>query len=334
MASKHFTRREIVAAVPLVLAAPTLLRAQPAPDKVWRFLVIGDWGRDGREDQRATARAMQKIASEKHTEFVISTGDNFYHWGVRSETDYRWNSCFENVYSPDLGNWYSVLGNHDYGGSVQAQIDRTKHSPRWNMDARWYDKVMVGEGRPPLHLLFFDTVQWRGKEGFPFMLYGDDFSETLRVQQIADMDRALAGSPGDAIRLAIGHHGIWSVGTHGGGKQLDLLDTMLKAHGVKAWVHGHDHCLFHIEQGGMHYVCSGAGSEVLASHTGVGECIAAQHCDPAAPPIERSFYRRDPGNRDHIAGGFALFEIGRDEGSFTFFNSDAQPLGDGAVKLF
>lgn len=340
MASNRFTRREVAAAVPLVLAAPTLLRAQPlldkvpALDKVWRFLVVGDWGRDGREDQRRTALAMEQVARENRTEFVISTGDNFYHWGVWSDTDYRWNTCFENVYSADLGNWYSVLGNHDYGGSVKAQISRHAISPRWNMDARWYDKVMRRDGWPPLHLLFFDTVQWLGKEGFPFMLYGDDFSEELRLNQIADMDRALAGSPGDAIRLAIGHHGIWSVGTHGGGKQLDTLDTRLKAHGVKAWVHGHDHCLFHIEQGGMHYVCSGAGSEVLASHTGAGECGAVQHCDPAAPPIERSFYRRDPGKPDHIAGGFALFEIGRDAGSFTFFNSDARSLGDGAVKLY
>ena len=110
MALKQFTRREVVAAIPLVLAAPTLLRAQPAPEKVWRFLVIGDWGRDGREDQRRTALAMEQVAREKRTECVISTSDNFYHWGVWSDTDYRWKCCFENVYSPDLGNWYSVLG--------------------------------------------------------------------------------------------------------------------------------------------------------------------------------------------------------------------------------
>lgn len=334
MADNRFTRREIVAAAPLVLVSSTLLRAQPAPDDVWRFLVIGDWGREGRADQRRTALAMEQVAREKRTEFVVSTGDNFYHWGIWSATDHRWNTCFENVYSPALGRWYAVPGNHDYGGSVEAQIARHAISDRWTMDDRWYDKTLTAPGRPPLHLLFFDTVQWLGTERFPFVLYGSEFSEALQSKQIADMNRALENSPKDAIRLAVGHHGIWSVGPHGGAKQLETLDKKLKAHDVKAWVHGHDHCLFHIEQGGMHYVCSGAGSEVLAGHTELGSCPADERCDAAKPPVERSFYGRNPGTGEAIVGGFALFEIGRDAGSFTFYNSDAKPLGEGAVRLY
>lgn len=334
MASKQFTRRTVVAAVPLVLAAPTLLRAQPAPDNVWRFLVIGDWGRDGREDQRCTARAMRKIGSEIHTEFVISTGDNFYHWGVWSDTDYRWNTCFENVYSPDLGNWYSVLGNHDYGGSVQAQIDRTKHSSRWNMDARWYDKLLTRDGWPSLQMLFFDTVALEGREGFPFMLYGAPMDGSMRTRQMNEMAGTLA-KPAD-IRIGVGHHPIWSVGPHGGPKNFENLDTMLRDAGVKAWVNGHDHCLYHIKQLGMHYVCSGAGSEVLRSTKfGPGDCLVADRCSGNPhDPKWLSLFHKDPGSDKHIAGGFALFELGRDAGSFTFYNSDAKPLGEGAVSLY
>ena len=331
-----FTRRDIIAAAPLVLLAPKLARAEPRDDDTWRFLVLGDWGRDGREDQRATAAAMLKVAEAKNTEFVIGTGDNFYHWGAWSATDHRWNTCFEDVYAKRLGNWYPVLGNHDYGGSVTAQIDRNKRSDRWRMKDRWWDELHTSPGKPPLHLLFFDTVQWLGKEKFPFMIYGDKFSEALQRKQVADMDRALDASPEGAIRLAIGHHGIWSVGAHGGTKQLDDLDSRLKHHKVKAWVHGHDHCLFHVEQGGMHYVCSGAGSEVLAKHKLPGACGPEQDCDPAAPPVERSFYGSESGPNEAIKGGFALFELGRDTGSFTFYNSaeDPKPLGKGAVRLY
>ena len=334
MRETGFTRREAVAGSALLLAAPMLARAAEPESPVWRFLVVGDWGREGRKDQRRTAWAMKQVAHEKKTEFVVGTGDNFYHWGVWSKNSHRWNTCFEDVYDKCLGNWYPVLGNHDYGGSVQAQLDRRSISPRWQMKKQWWDEVHTAPGRRPLHLFFFDTVQLLGKEKFPFMIYGADFLEELRSQQIAEMDVALANSPRDAIRLAVGHHGIWSVGPHGGAMQLDTLDKKLKSHDVKAWVHGHDHCLFHIEQGGMHYVCSGAGSEVLPAHKDAGKCRADQECDPAAPPIERSFYGREPGKGEPIEGGFALFEIGRDEGSFTFYNSDAKPLGDGAVKLY
>ena len=334
MASKQFTRRAVVAAVPLVLAAPTLLRAQPAPDNVWRFLVIGDWGRDGREDQRRTALAMEQIASEKCTEFVISTGDNFYHWGVWSDTDYRWNTCFENVYSPDLGNWYSVLGNHDYGGSVQAQIDRTKISPRWHMDDRWYDKLLTRDGWPSLQLLFFDTVALEGREGFPFMLYGAPMDGSMRTRQMNEMAGRLA-KPAD-VRIGLGHHPIWSVGPHGWPKNFEILDTMMRDAGVKAWVNGHDHCLYHIKQDGMHYVCSGAGSEVLHSTKfGPGHCVVADACsgNPHDPKWQ-SLFHNEPGSDKHIDGGFALFELGRDAGCFTFYNSDAMPLGEGVVSLY
>ena len=327
-----FTRRNVIAAAPLVLLAPKLAMAQPTDDDTWRFLVLGDWGRDGREDQRATAAAMLKVAEASNTEFVIGTGDNFYHWGAWSATDHRWNTCFEDVYDKRLGNWYPVLGNHDYGGSVTAQIARSQLSPRWRMKDRWWDELHTSPGKPPLHLFFFDTVQWLGKERFPFMLYGSDFSEELQRKQVADMDRALDRSPKEAIRLAIGHHGIWSVGAHGGAKQLEGLDRKLKAHNVKAWVHGHDHCLFHVEQGGMHYVCSGAGSEVLPRHSAPGACGSPQDCDPAAPPVEHSFLGRNPGEDDHIDGGFALFELARDTGSFTFF--DQQPRARHSASLY
>ena len=335
MASNRFTRREIVAAAPLVLVAPTLLRAQPAPDKVWRFLVIGDWGRDGREDQRRTALAMEQVAAQKQTEFVVSTGDNFYHWGVWSATDHRWNTCFENVYSADLGKWYSVLGNHDYGGSVQAQIDRHKLSDRWNMDARWYDRVWSRDGWPNLQLLFFDTVALEGKEHFPFMLHGASMDQSMMVPQLDQMAGKVFADA-NVIRIGVGHHPIHSVGPHAGPRQLGDLDKFLRSAKVKAWVNGHDHCLYHLEQDGMHYVCSGAGSEVLTSKKfDLGHCaMPGQGAGTVEDPVRHSLFHKNPGCDNHIEGGFALFELGRDAGSFTFYNSDARALGEGAVRLY
>ena len=39
---------------------------------------IGDWGREGGQNQTAVAEAMARKADSFHPEFVISVGDNFY----------------------------------------------------------------------------------------------------------------------------------------------------------------------------------------------------------------------------------------------------------------
>ena len=324
MAANRFTRRDVIAAAPLVLLAPALGRAQPVDDGVWRFLVVGDWGRDGLLGQRKTAAAMAQVARAHRTEFVVSTGDNFYNWGVYSKTDHRWNTCFEDVYDRVLGPWYAVLGNHDYGGSVQAQIDRGAMDGRWNMDGRWWDRPLQAPGRPGLRLFFFDTVAWKGKEELPHSLRGADVDAALQARQIEEMGAKLR-EPTTAIKLAFGHHGVWSVGPHGGKRGLVGLDKLLRDNGVKAWVHGHDHCLFHIRQGAMHYVCSGAGSKVLSKHNQPGACPIANGCAELGPVEELAYLAKHPGEPNHIDGGFAMFEVGQTSGSFTFFDQQARP---------
>lgn len=71
---------------------------------------------------------------------MISTGDNFYESGVDSISDDKWQTTFEAIYdAPALQvPWYAVLGNHDYGGSAQAQIDYSKKSRRWTMPDRYF----------------------------------------------------------------------------------------------------------------------------------------------------------------------------------------------------
>ena len=71
--------------------------------------------------------------------FVISVGDNFYENGVASLQDPHWQQSFEHVYAAKSLQvpWYVVLGNHDYRGNVDAQLDYGKTHPRWNMPARY-----------------------------------------------------------------------------------------------------------------------------------------------------------------------------------------------------
>jgi metallophosphoesterase superfamily enzyme len=99
------------------------------------FFVVGDWGRNGEEHQRNVAIMMSEAAKVVEPEFIISTGDNIYPNGVASVQDPLWMSSFENVYKEHnlFCIWNVVLGNHDYRGNVQAEIDYSGISRRWNM---------------------------------------------------------------------------------------------------------------------------------------------------------------------------------------------------------
>src|ERR1700692_2120748 len=104
------------------------------------FLVVGDWGRQGTNHQRDVAVQMGKAAAALGSRCVVSVGDNFYEDGVASTADPQWHSSFEEIYAaPSLQiPWYVALGNHDYRGVPQAQIDYAKSSMRWRMPSRYY----------------------------------------------------------------------------------------------------------------------------------------------------------------------------------------------------
>ena len=107
------------------------------------FIVLGDFGRVGDYYQKDVAREMGHATIALDAEFIISVGDNFYPNGVQSTQDYHWISSFESIYKdPGLyTDWYVALGNHDYRGNVQAQIDYSNISRRWNMPDRYYSKI-------------------------------------------------------------------------------------------------------------------------------------------------------------------------------------------------
>src|SRR5690606_40939846 len=101
--------------------------AQPdpfSPDAL-NFLVVGDWGRNGFFNQREVAEQMGRTGEEIGSQFVISTGDNFYSAGVTVLYYPKWQLPFEDVYTaPALQRpWYVVLGNHDWQGNVEAQVE-------------------------------------------------------------------------------------------------------------------------------------------------------------------------------------------------------------------
>ena len=242
--------------------APGAPENPAAPAGSSEFLVLGDWGRGGDKGQKQVAAAMAAWADARPLRFVVSTGDNFYEDGVASVTDPKWKASFEDVYTARSLQvpWFVSLGNHDYRGNVEAQVDYAKTSPRWRMPGRYFTVTEALADGTRLQLFVLDTS--------PFLdTYRSLVSRTKvggqdPAVQRAWLEKELAASTAD-WKVVVGHHAIYSCGPHGDSAELVRgLVPLFDRAGVALYVNGHDHGLQDLVVGGRHYVTSGAGSEV------------------------------------------------------------------------
>jgi predicted MPP superfamily phosphohydrolase len=98
-------------------------------------------GREG-PAQAGVAKAMETLCKQQRPDALIFLGDNIYREGVESVDDPGWQTKLMQYYQGDcIRNVpiYAALGNHDYMGNAQAQIDYSNISTQWNMPFRFYD---------------------------------------------------------------------------------------------------------------------------------------------------------------------------------------------------
>ena len=240
------------AALPLV---PAQAKAPALP-----FIVLGDWGRAGADEQRDVGVTMGRAAAQSGSQFTLNVGDNFYENGVGSVDDPQWLDSFERIYTdPALSTpWHSILGNHDYRGSVEAQL-AYRGSARWRMPARYYARSETLPDGTRVDFFHIDTspfvVAYRGTK---VRIDGQDTAVQLRW-----LDGALAASTA-TWRIVVGHHPVY---TTTGGKRdtpelIGQIEPVLQRHRVPLYVGGHVHNLQETDVGGVRYVTSGAGSKL------------------------------------------------------------------------
>lgn len=269
------TRREFVrvlfAAGQGILAArflPTALLAEPASasPNALNFIVFGDWGREGELDQREVAAQMGLTAEAMGAKFIISVGDNFYEDGVTSTTDSQWRKSFEDVYTaPSLQvPWQVILGNHDYHGNCDAQLDYHKLSSRWNMPARYFKLTKQLDATTTADFFFLDTTPMISEYYWEPKTRPRVKSQDVPAQ-LAWFKNALAGSTA-RWKIVIGHHPIYSGGEHGDTPDLvKKVLPLLHEYKVPIYFNGHDHDLQHLMAGEVNLICSGAGSKVRST---------------------------------------------------------------------
>lgn len=252
------------------VTAPTS-PVSPVKDAL-HFLVIGDWGRHGEDGQNETAGRLAAAARKVDPAFVISVGDNFYPNGVASIDDPAWQASFEDVYTDHAlhTDWYVVLGNHDYRGNPQAQIDYSQRSRRWHMPARYFTKTFeAGEDSGiKAQFFFIDTspfIEDYQQQPDKYAVEDQDVARQLRWLE-SELQKSTA-----RWKIVVGHHPVYTVGKRkkevGGGIQKELERTLvplLEKYRVQAYLAGHEHDLQVIRRKGgtVTYLVSGAGSEV------------------------------------------------------------------------
>ncbi|HLA90099.1 MAG TPA: tartrate-resistant acid phosphatase type 5 family protein [Gemmatimonadaceae bacterium] len=243
---------------PLTLATPA---------NALSFLVIGDWGQRASANQQRVARQMGPVAAALGAAFVVSTGDNFYPDGVRNVNDAHFRSTFENVYSaPSLMvDWYVVLGNHDYHGNPQAEVEYSAKSTRWKMPARYYAVTKPVAPGVTADFIFIDTSPLVADfDGQPFRWPG---FRTDTVAQRVWLDSTLKASTAQ-WKFIVGHHHVYSGGVRGTQNFMEFfLVPRMEQYGVNAYICGHEHHIEHIAPLGstIHYFISGAGSEARSA---------------------------------------------------------------------
>jgi len=237
--------------------------------KPLRFMAFGDWGRNGEDNQREVAAEMGIVAKKFKPEFIISTGDNIYPNGVRSTRDHNWIASFENIYTSQSlqSDWYVVLGNHDYRGDPQAEIDYSEVDRRWNMPARYYSKTFfIGEDSTNgVLMIFIDTTPFLSESylGDKNHVKGQDTA----AQRIW-LEKTLAEAPSNIKwKMVFGHHPVYTGGGRMKAKETvemkNLFKPIFEKYHVNAYICGHDHNLQYIKQPGFtHYFVTGAGAEL------------------------------------------------------------------------
>mmetsp|Transcript_84984 Transcript_84984/g.150262 ORF Transcript_84984/g.150262 Transcript_84984/m.150262 type:complete len:522 (-) Transcript_84984:179-1744(-) len=242
------------------------------------LFVIGDMGTRG-STQREIAAAMAKVAEERDPVAIAAIGDNIYGDGAEENFSIL-SEWWRDVYLPHPAlnrPWYVVTGNHDWHSDATYERDFTQHPENtggwWRMPNFWYKRSFESSSSNlSLDAFFIDTQIWKGSSLVERVLGANAYQE-----QITWLSSELASSKAD-WKIVLGHHPIYSAGSHGTTEDLLAeLDPLLRQHFAHIYFNGHDHNKQLIQYQGMNYITSGAGGKNSDSRSNEEPSGSLQH---------------------------------------------------------
>jgi acid phosphatase len=207
---------------------------------------------------------------------ILGIGDNIY--DDRGLPTFQkmvdlWSAMYHQQYDSLRQNWFLITGNHEYawnemGDPAWSGSPRGEHIQKnftnhplnegryWNMPHFWYKQRFETQSGVAIDAFFIDTMIWR---------HSFVGGSTDQMDQRTWLEMELGSSTAE-WKIVIGHHPVYSKGSHGMTSELledmdglDSLDPLMRTHGVQFYFSGHDHNQQHMFHRGLNYVVSGAG---------------------------------------------------------------------------
>ncbi len=155
------------------------------------IVFLGDTGLGDGGQYLVGSRMHSYCAGEGKCGYALLLGDNFYPRGISDIEDPQLQTKFELPYKDLPIPFWAVLGNHDYKGSIYAEIDYSARSAKWRMPSRYY-KLSPS---PELEIFMLDTEKF-DSEQYVWL------SEELRRSHAI-------------FKICAGHSPVYSGGWHG-----------------------------------------------------------------------------------------------------------------------
>ena len=233
------------------------------------YYSIGDWGATPMSINQVkyVANVMSNYSYFHIPQFIVSLGGNFYENGVKDIHDTKWDTAWYSMFIkpyPQLKymKWFSILGNHDYGGgvnSVLAEIEMTQHCNNWVMPN--YEYFSYDELSNSYHI-FLDTIK----------IYPELYDNTKQLYKnhksvIKDsllfLENCLIDAKNKNSRwiFVYGHYHILSNGYYGNYKlMIERLFRLLKQYKVDVYFSGHEHNFQFMKYDGIYFCVNGGGA--------------------------------------------------------------------------
>jgi len=272
----------------LIFSSGATVSAFAAPVSAVHFFAFGDWG-SGNADEKSVATETKILCAKSRCDFGLLLGDNFYPAGVKSVDDRKWQTHYRSFFAGLQIPLLAALGNHDWKGNPQAEIDFTKKDPYWKMPAAQYTIRYPSTATPLLEVFVIDS---------------DKFDETAE----AWLKQAVALSKATWKILAF-HHPLLNNGTEHPSDEMKLWPKLkpIVCGKIDLFLPGHEHIFSHL-QGSR----DGCAIEQVIIGTGGKELYSVRPIDPAGIKVLHS----------EAKFGLGYFEVTPNEMTLHFDHTD------------
>ncbi|GHT35214.1 acid phosphatase [Bacteroidia bacterium] len=238
------------------------------PENNLNIVIANDMGKRGESEQQNIANLLGEVVAQNNIAFLAIPGDPIHDDGVKSVDDQEWNLKIENIYTaPSLYTipWYVVPGNHEYRGNVQAILDYSKKSERWNAPARYFTITRpIGSSGKECLFVFIDTTPLIDKYRNDSEKYPEAAQQDMNAQ-LAWIDSTLKASDAQ-WKIVFGHHPVFAYTEKEESERTDMQNRimpLLEKNNVAFYIGGHIHSFQHIKPQGsqVNYVVNSSASK-------------------------------------------------------------------------